>query len=302
MDLDVKSLRLFVRIAAIGAIGRAGQDFGYSPTAASQRIQSLEAALGAKLLNRTTRTVSLSADGEVFLAHAKKIINDIDDAVDDLQGNGTAIRGELRVTASASFGRRYIAPFIGEFLRDHPGVTINLELSDGVFDIVQHGFDLALRIGVLAPSTLMARKIADNPRILVASPRYLNERGRPEVALDLADHNCLMLGENRVWKLRDENGNQSAIPIRANFVTSYGEAITEAAVSGVGIALKSKWDIIEQLSAGSLVEILPDHVVEPQWSVWAVRPPGRTISARVRLFTDFIEQRLKRVLVSPGPV
>ncbi len=296
MDLDIKSVKLFIRVAALGAIGRAGRDFGYSPTAASQRIQMLEEALGTILLKRTTRTVSLSADGEKFLVHARKIVDDIEDAVTDLQANRNTVSGELRVTASASFGRRYIAPFVGEFLRDHPGASVNLELSDGVFDIVQHGFDLALRIGTLAPSTLMARKIADNPRVLVASPDYIKTRGVPTGAKQLSDHNCLLLGETRTWQLRDSNGKQSAVSVRGNFTTSYGEAVTEAAVSGAGIALKSRWDIADQLSAGALVEVLADHVVEPEWSLWAVRPPGRIVSARVQVFTEFIEKKLQITL------
>ncbi|MEO1160988.1 MAG: substrate binding domain-containing protein, partial [Pseudomonadota bacterium] len=168
---------------------------------------------------------------------------------------------------------------------------------DGVFDIVQHGFDLALRIGTLAPSTLLARRIADNPRILVASPDYLEAHGVPAAANDLADHNCLLLGATRIWQLRDANGKQSAISVNGNFTTSYGEAATEAAVSGVGIALKSRWDIVDQLAAGALVEILPDHVVEPEWSLWAVRPPGRVVSARVQVFTEFIEKKLQAALV-----
>jgi len=297
MELDVKSVKLFIRVAAIGAIGRAGRDFGYSRTAASQRIQTLEEALGSKLLNRTTRTVSLTGDGEKFLVHARKIVDDIEDAVTDLQGNRKTVSGELRVTASASFGRRYIAPFVGEFLRDHPGASVNLELSDGVFDIVQHGFDLALRIGTLAPSTLVARRIADNPRILVASPDYLKIQGIPAAASELAGHNCLLLGTTRVWQLSDSNGRQHTLSVQGNFTTSYGEAITEAAVSGVGIALKSRWDIIDQLSAGTLVEVLPDHTVEPEWSLWAVRPPGRVVSARVQIFTEFIEKKLRAALV-----
>ena len=296
MDFDLKSLRLFIRAAEVSAIGRAGQEFGYSPTAASQRIQMLEEALGSKLLNRTTRSVSLSADGEKFLVHARKIVDDIEDAVNELQGTKKSIKGELRVTASASFGRRYIAPFVGEFLNEHPDASINLELSDGVLDIVQHGFDLALRIGTLSPSTLMARKIASNPRILVAAPQYLENHGTPSTPADLTNHNCLVLGANRAWQLRDANGKLSTFNVQGNFATSYGEAITEAATSGTGIALKSRWDIVDQLSSGTLVELLSGYVVEPEWSVWAVRPPGRVVSARVQVFTEFIEQKLKSAL------
>ncbi|MFN3226688.1 MAG: LysR substrate-binding domain-containing protein [Hyphomicrobiales bacterium] len=297
MSFDLKTLELYVRVAAVGAIARAGLELGFSATTSSQRIQALEAQIGCKLLNRTTRSVSLSADGELFLAHAKKILADVDDAITDMQGSETNLRGELRVAASASFGRKYIAPHIGEFLRLHPDVSINLELSDTTFDIVQHGFDLAIRIGALAPSTLMARKIADNPRILVASADYLKVSGTPTSPAELSNHNCIVLNENRIWGLRDSDGTTTEVRIQGNFTTSYGEALTEAASAGTGIALKSKWDVLEQLIDGTLVPVLPRFAVEPEWSVWAVRPPGRLMSARVRVFTEFIENKLATALV-----
>ncbi|MEQ8487650.1 MAG: LysR substrate-binding domain-containing protein [Silicimonas sp.] len=297
MSFDLKTLELYVRVATVGAIARAGLEFGFSATTSSQRIQALEAQIGCKLLNRTTRSVSLSADGELFLAHAKKILADVDDAITDMQGSETSLRGELRVAASASFGRRYIAPHIGEFLRLHPDVSINLELSDTTFDIVQHGFDLAIRIGALAPSTLMARKIADNPRILVASADYLKVSGTPMSPAELSNHNCIVLNENRIWGLRGSDGTTTEVRTQGNFTTSYGEALTEAASAGAGIALKSKWDVLEQLIDGTLVPVLPRFAVEPEWSVWAVRPPGRLMSARVRVFTEFIENKLATALV-----
>lgn len=292
----MKSVEFFIRVAALGAIGKAGMEFGYSPTAASQRIQNLEQALGAKLLNRTTRSVSLTRDGELFLSHAKKIVADVEDALTDLQGTGKIIRGELRVTASASFGRRYIAPYIGEFLKEHSEVSIQLELSDSMFDIVRHGFDLALRIGVLEPSTLLAKKLAESPRLLVASREYIKKYGTPKKAEDLIAHNCLLLGETRTWKIKDQSGKLCEIKVSGNFATNYGEAITEAALSGIGIALKSKWDVLEQLKSGDLVEILPNHKLEPEWGIWAVRPPGKLMSARVRIFIDYIEAKLAKAL------
>jgi len=296
MSFDLKSVEFFIRVAALGAIGKAGMEFGYSPTAASQRIQNLEQVLGAKLLNRTTRSVSLTRDGELFLSHAKKIVTDVEDAVTDLQGSGKIIKGELRVTASASFGRRYITPFIGEFLREHPEVSIQLEFSDSMFDIVRHGFDLALRIGELESSTLLAKKIAESPRLLVASKDYVKKYGRPKEAKDLSTHNCLLLGEMRTWQIRNKSGKLNEIKVSGNFSTNYGEAITEAALSGAGVALKSKWDVMEHLENGSLVTVLPDHTIEPEWWVWAVRPPGKFIPARVRIFIEFIEAKFAKLL------
>ncbi|MPY24470.1 LysR family transcriptional regulator [Shewanella sp. YLB-07] len=293
MVIDIKSIELFVRIASTRAIAKAGKEFGYSATASSQRIQELEKALGTKLLNRTTRTVSLSTDGELFLIHSKKILESIDEAITDLQAAKSTIKGVIRVAASVSFGRKYITPYIAEFLNSYPEVIINLELNDSIFDIVKNGFDLAFRIGELEPSTLMARKIASNTRMLVASPEYLAKYGTPLCSNDLKKHNCIILESNNVWELENPNGIKVETRVKGNFSTNYGEAITQHAINGGGIALKSKWDLFEHLSSNTLVSILNDHTVKPEWNVWAVRPPGRLVSARVRIFTEFIEKKLK---------
>ena len=142
----------------------------------------------------------------------------------------------------------------------------------------------------------MARKIADNPRLLLASPEHLSAKGIPKSPTDLLDHNCIVLNENRVWGLRDQGGASIEVKTRGNFTTSYGEALTEAALAGTGIALKSKWDVLHHLADGSLVPVLPNFAIEPEWSVWAVRPPGRLMSARVRVFTEFIEKKLATAL------
>ena len=295
MSFEPISLKLFVRVATLEAFGKAGREFGLSPTAATQRIQGLEAELGVKLFNRTTRAVALTADGEVFLGHAKRIIELIEDARSDLSGGMTNIKGELRVAGSASFGRRYIAPYIAEFLRAHPDVRIRLELSDGIVDIVEQGFDLALRIGALAPSTLAARKLADNPRLLVASKSYLEGAGWPQKPEDLTAHNCIVLAENRNWKLRDGTGQIHEVRVTGNFTTNYGEVATEAALAGAGIALKSLWDIRHLLAQGSLLPVLENYTVEPLWSLWAVRPAGQTVPARVRAFIDFMAMKFREI-------
>ena len=295
MALESTSLELFVRVAALGAFGKAGREFGLSPTAATQRIKRLEVELGVKLFNRTTRAVALTTDGEVFLGHAERILANVEDARSDLSGGSTNIKGELRVTGSASFGRRYLAPHIAEFLRAHPDVRVRLELSDGVVDIVEQGFDLALRIGTLASSTLVARKLAENPRLLVASPAYLDREGRPRQPEDLASHNCLVLARNRNWKLRDRAGEVHEVRVTGNFATNYGEVITEAALADAGIALKSLWDIRHLLADGSLRPVLDDYSVEPVWSLWAVRPPGQMVPARVRAFIDFMEMKFREL-------
>ncbi len=295
MTFDLKSVELFLRVAALGAIGKAGAEFGLSPTAATQRIQALEAAVGAQLLHRTTRSVSLSADGEIFLAHAKRIVANVEDALSDVQSDPGTLQGTLKVAGSASFGRRHIVPYLAEFLDRHPKLSIQLHLSDSVFDIVENGFDLAIRLGELAPSTLKARRLATSPRVLVASPAYLKRRGRPQTPSDLKAHNCLIRGDLRSWRLRAADGSLDDTKISGNYVANLAEAITEAAVSGLGVARKCGWEIAEQLASGDLVILMEDYTVMPEWKVFAVRPPSDRPPARVRAFTEFLESKLRQV-------
>ena len=295
MSLDLKSLELFVRVATVGAIGKAGAEFGLSPTAATQRIQALEKDVGAQLLHRSTRAVALSADGELFLDHAKRIIANVEDALADVQCDPQSIQGELRVAGSASFGRIHLAPYIAEFMDEHPNVSIQLHLTDAVVDIIEDGFDLAIRLGELAPSALKARRIGDSARILVAAPSYIEQRGLPENPEALKLHHCLTRGDIRTWALRSPDGTRVDAKVYGRFTTNHAEAVTEAAVSGLGIARKCKWEIAGQLASGALVQILGDHLVVPEWSVFAVRPPSRMQPARVRAFTDFLERKFRSI-------
>ncbi|MEM7225954.1 MAG: LysR substrate-binding domain-containing protein [Pseudomonadota bacterium] len=295
MDLDLKSVRLFLRVAALGAIGRAGAEFGLSATAATQRIRALEEAIGAQLLNRTTRAVSLSADGEVFLAHAKRIVSSVEDAFADVQCSPDAMRGELRIASSASFGRKQIAPYVAEFLDTHPNISIQLDMSDAVVDIVKQGMDLAIRLGELAPSALKARAIAASPRVLVAAPRYLERRGVPDRPEDLKAHNCLTREDARTWRMRTPDGSVSEVRVSGNFATNLAEGITTTALSGLGVARKCRWEIAEHLESGALVTLLDSHIIVPEWRVFAVRPPAPQPPPRVRAFTEFLETKLRSV-------
>ncbi|MEM8688622.1 MAG: LysR family transcriptional regulator [Pseudomonadota bacterium] len=295
MSFDLKSLELFVRAATLGAIGKAGAEFGLSSTAASQRIQALEHAVGAQLLHRTTRAVSLSKEGEVFLAHAKRIIENVEDALTDVQSNRSAIKGDLRIASSASFGRMHIAPHMAEFLELYPNLSVQLHLSDSVFDIVENGFDLAIRLGALAPSSLKARKLADCPRILVAKREYLNSFGTPKSPADLEAHKCLIRGDQRSWKLRAPDGSVIDAKIDGPFVTNLAEAVTEGVLSGIGIARKCEWEISSHLASGSLVAVLTDYIVMPEWNIYAVRPPSQKTPSRVKAFTEFLGAKLKRL-------
>ncbi|MEM7745783.1 MAG: LysR substrate-binding domain-containing protein [Pseudomonadota bacterium] len=295
MSLDLRSLELFVRVATLGAIGKAGAELGLSRTTATQRIQDLETTVGAQLLHRTTRSVSLSVDGEAFLEHAKRILGDVDEAISDLQSDPTAVGGELRVASSASFGRKFLAPLVAEFLDRYPKLSVQLHLSDTTFDIVENGFDLAVRLGTLAPSTLKVRRIAESPRIVVAAPSYLTRFGEPQRPSELSEHNCVTRSDVRIWSKRWPDGSVHDCRVSGNFSTNLAEAVTEAALSGVGIARKCAWEVSEHLETGDLVEILQDYTVLPEWSIYAVRSPSRILSVRVRAFTEFLTQKFKDI-------
>jgi len=293
LSFDLKTLELFVRVATLGAIGRAGVEFNLSATSATQRIKALEAELDVKLLNRTTRAVALTPDGEILLEHAKRILDDVADARTVLSHTAKTVSGPLKVTASASFGRSHIVPFVPEFLRLYPGVTLDLNLSDSIVDIVEEGYDLAFRIGRLAPSSLLAHAIDDNPQWLVASPDYLARAGHPQTPQDLADHVCLPMGKIRAWRMRGDDGSEHEVHVSGPVTVNLGDAFGEWVLDGLGIGQAALWHAGPDLQAGRLVRVLPAYSVWPETKIWVVRAPGRLMSARVKAFLDFMQARIQ---------
>jgi len=262
---------------------------GRAPAAGTQGIRALEKSVGSQVLHRATRQISLSSDGEVLLGHAKRIIGHVEEAMSELHSDPAAIRGDLRVACSASFGRIHIAPYVGRFLKAHPNLRLDLDLSDSVVDIIEQGMDMAIRIGAPGPSALVARKIGASPRILVAAPAYLERAGRPKTLADLKAHNCLARGDVRTWALMTLSKPSQDIKIAGNFASTRDGALTEAAVSGLGIGRKCRWEIADHLDAGRLERVLPSYVAAPAWDIFAMRSPSPLPPARVRVFTDFLE-------------
>ena len=294
MDFDLKSLELFTRIATIGAFAKAGEKHQLSPTATTQRVQNLEKQLGIKLFHRTTRALSLTPDGENFLTHARRILETVEDAKNDLARTEHTIAGVIRLSASLSFSINNILPHLPEFLKKYPNIDIKLDLSDTVVDIVEQGYDLAIRVGTLASSTMIAKKLVNNPRLLVASPDYLARQGTPTTPAELKNHDCVLLGDTRIWSLTDADGQKHDVPVSGRLSTSYGGAVTIALRQGLGIGLKSYWDVADDLSQKRLVRVLPDFTVTPHWQIWAVRPPGHRSPRRVQVFVEFLEQKLRQ--------
>ncbi|MDB6176317.1 LysR family transcriptional regulator [Paracoccus sp. Z330] len=293
MPFDFVTLQLVVNIARMGAIGRGGRPLGLSATNASLRVRELEDDLGVQLFNRTTRKVSLTADGEEFLTYASRIVDTAIEARAALSQKAQAVGGKLRVTASATFGQRHIVPYLPEFFATFPDIKLDLFLSDRVVDIVDDGFSVAFRIGSLAPSSLLARKIDDNPVWLVAAPSYLARHGQPETPQDLARHRCLPLGAERNWTFRDPEGQFHEVqpdgPLRVNL----GDSLESMALAGLGIARASLWAAGKDIREGRLVPIMPSYKVWPETCIWAVRPPEPRLHARTRAFVEFMQTHIR---------
>lgn len=249
--MDMLSLRLFLRIAALGGVSAAAQDLSLSPASASARLVKLEETLGVRLFSRTTRSVSLTPDGEAFLPYAQQIIETLETGLNAVKGQGAEAEGLLRITMPGSFGRMYIIPTLAEFHARHPLVSLDLRLSDAVLDVVEGAYDLIIRNAPLVDSSLIVRKLASDRRLLVASPTYLERHGTPSTPDDLAEHQCVSLAEATKWKF--ENGQTVSVP--HSFVINDGEALRKMLEQGMGIGIKSVWNASESLKSGLLVEV-----------------------------------------------
>ena len=244
-------------------------------------------------MNRTTRSVSLTTDGEIFLEHAIRVLEDVEEAKSALSSAKGALNGTLRVTAPASFARSHILPFVPEFNARYPDLTIDLHLSDGVVDIVEQGYDLAFRIGELASSTLLARKIDDNPERLVASPVYIKKFGMPEHPKDLQHHNCFPMGRTTSWNFKGPKDRNYAVQVSGPVRVNFGDAISDLVLAGLGIGKASLWRVGHDLRAGHLEIVLPDYVLTPEIKIWAVRPPSRMMPKRVQIFLEFMQSQIR---------
>ncbi|HBR96052.1 MAG TPA: LysR family transcriptional regulator [Gammaproteobacteria bacterium] len=284
--MNIVHLKLFVRLATTQSITQAGQELDLSPAVASTYINKLESGLGVRLVHRTTRKVSLTEDGHAFLPHAEDVLASVDAARASV-GVGDAVpRGTLRVTASASFGRLHILPALKDFLATYPDLTLDLRLTDTIVDLVEGGFDVAVRNSTLRDSTLIARKLAADKRIVCASPAYLAKHGKPQTPEDLHNHPCICLAGLDDWVFQTPDG-QVSIKTHGPFRTDHGEAVRDACAQGMGIAISSTWNVYQHLQRGELVQILGDYPLVPEPAIWAVYPSSRLLAPKVRAFIDY---------------
>lgn len=289
--MDLANLSVFVQAVRLGSLAAASRHLGLAPMVTSRRLAALEDELGARLLHRTTRALSLTPEGETFLPHAQAMLDHAEAARQALADPGSGARGCLRVTASGPFGRRMITPILPEILRDNPGLSVELDLSDRVEDIVAKGWDVAIRIAPLRENGLVAKRLADSPRLLCAAPGYLETRPAPEVLADLATHDCLMLSGTMHWSFdRDGRGVQQSVS--GPLASSSMEVLHDACLQGLGIGQFSLWYVAGDISSGRLVPIALEDAVCRPLDIWAVYPSARMVPRRVRVFLAALEDRL----------
>ncbi|MCO5118631.1 MAG: LysR family transcriptional regulator [Burkholderiaceae bacterium] len=286
-----KQIATFAAVAARGSLSAAARAEGVSPAVVSRRLDALEERLGVKLIARTTRRVTLTFEGSAFLEDCQRILREMHDAEASVTLGGVKASGHLRITAPAGFGRQHVAPLIPAFIASHPEVSVTLLLSDRIVDIVNEGVDLAIRIGSLEDSNLVAVKLADNSRVVVASPAYLERNGRPKHPDELAGHRCLMLGpeanQSRGWQFIVD-GEPYAVRGSGPFECNDGAVLHDWALAGAGLAWRSLWEVGDDLRQGRLVTVL-DEFAAPGTAIHAVFAERRRLPLRVRMFIDMLK-------------
>lgn len=286
-------LEFFVLLARQASLSAAARELNITPPAVTKRLAQLEHRLGVRLVNRTTRRVSLTSEGETYLSHAVRILSEIDAMEELVSSSGATPRGLLRVNATLGFGRTTIAPLISAFARQHPDVDVQLQLTDRPIDLVEEAFDLGIRFGELPDSRLNARRIMPNRRFLCASPAYLKRFGHPATPAELDRHHCIVHRQNNdpgaAWRLT-KGRKAETVKVGGRLSSNDGDVVLNWALDGHGILMRSEWDLAKYLESGRLQVVLPDYRIAPA-DLYAFYPSQRNLSVRVRVFIDFLVER-----------
>jgi DNA-binding transcriptional LysR family regulator len=289
-------MAVFAKVVDAGSFAAAARHFGMSPAMATTHVQTLEERLGVRLLNRTTRRVSATEVGQNFYERCLRILSDLEEAEGAAGELQSAPRGLLRVTAPVSFGTRKLVPAIADYLVSYPDVSIDLSLDDPYLDLLEKRFDLAIRLGHLADSSLIARKLCTLATILCASPGYLEKNSAPRTPRDLIGHNCLVYTyatPQSVWNFVDQNGKEDVVRISGRFLADSGDALLALVLRDGGVVLGPDYLVDDDLKAGRLIRLLPEYAT-PETAVHAVYPHSRHLSAKTRTFIDFLASRFLR--------
>jgi DNA-binding transcriptional LysR family regulator len=288
-----RALTVFTKVVELGSFARAAERLGISTTACSRHVAELETHLDARLLNRTTRRLSLTESGQAFYERCVQLLGDLADAEAAASAGSARPRGTIRLTCSINFGVRHVSPAIAEFLARYPEVSFDVSLSDRIVDLVDEGFDLAIRIGAAGGERVVARKLGETRLVACAAPAYLERHGTPRVPEDLARHRCLTyeyLDPRGLWRFRGADGEERAVRVSGPLHANNGDLLVAAAAQGVGIACEPDFIAGAEIEARRLVPILKDFEARPS-PIYAVYPSRRHLSAKVRAFVDFLGGR-----------
>jgi LysR family transcriptional regulator, transcriptional activator for dmlA len=296
-------LAFFAAVAKAGTLSAAARELDVSPPAVSKRLAQLERRLGVRLMHRTTRRISLTAEGEVYVETGRRILSELEELESQISSARAAPKGLLRVNATLGFGRTYVAPLVSAFRRRYPEVEVLLQLTDRPVSLTDEAFDVGIRFGDLPDARIVARKIANNRRLLCAAPGYLDRHGRPATPADLTRHDCIVLRQNDsgfgLWRLL--RGRKSEpIKVRGPLSSNDGSVVLGWALDGHGVLMRAEWEIADHLRAGRLEQVLPEYALPPA-DIYAVYPERHHLSARVRVFVGFLVERF-REYAERGPV
>jgi DNA-binding transcriptional LysR family regulator len=303
-DIQPDDLGFFSTLSSAGSLSAAARELGVTTPAVSKRLAAMEARLGIALVVRTTRRMSLTPEGEIYLEHARRILSEIQDMEELLGLSKATPKGLLRVNATLGFGRSHVAPLISRFARKYPQVEVQLQLSVNPPPLTEDLFDVCIRFGEPPEARVVARRVASNRRLLVAAPAYLARHGTPKVPHDLTHLICIGLRQGEeaygVWRLTSGRGRHAvteAVKTRGTLTTNDGEIAVSWALDGHGILMRAEWDVARYLRSGRLVQVLPQHCT-PDADIYAVYPQRHQHAVRVRAFVDFAVLSLAQ---APGP-
>lgn len=289
---SISDFDIFARVARTGNMSQAGREMGLSPAVVSKRVSLLEERLGVRLFQRTTRQLTLTETGEGYFKRVVDILALVEEAEDYVTRRNTSPRGVLKVTAPTTFSRLHVMPKLPEFLNLYPDIELDFHLTDSFSDIIREGYDLALRIGTLQDSSLVARKLSPDTRVICASPDYLKTSGEPKTLKELERHVCLSAGAQDVWQIEGPDGQHYLRP-KSSIKSNSAELIREAMLAGLGIGLRGVWEIGEELKNGDLQIILPEYKGSKNMAIYAVYPSRDFVPSKVSVFIDFLAKHFE---------
>ncbi len=298
-SINSSDLNFFSTLVAAGSLGAAAREMGLTPAAVSKHLAQIELRLKLVLVNRTTRRMSLTPEGEIYLARARKILSELEDMEHELSGSASMPRGLVRINATLGFGRAHIAPLLSQFSLDNPQVEIQLQLTADPPPLSDDSWDVCFRFGAPPDSRCIAKHLIPNRRILVAAPSYLKTKGEPKSPAELVRHNCIGIRQGSeaygVWRFASEKNKDrppETVKIRGNLTTNDGEIAVNWALEGLGILMRAEWDVARYLESGRLKQVLPGYQT-PSADIYAVYPNRYKGSVRINSLVAFAQRRLR---------